>query len=296
MIWLTGSQGLLGSAFARIMREQKIGFLGTGSELDLCNKKLVEEFVSNNNFICIINCAAYTNVERAEEDLEHALSVNRTALQNITKAIGDKVLVIHYSTDYVFNGNKIGSYNEEDTTNPISTYGVSKLAGEKMLQIMHPNSFVFRISWLYGQSDRNFVCKILNKIIKGERILVVSDQVGCPTYADDIVEKTLSIMNMSDIPYGIYHLQDQGQISWYDLACKINDLALKIGFTKEKCEIIPVSSSSFETLAKRPANSLLDTSKIETETGIIMNHWERNLETFLNLLHGTTKYNTSIIL
>lgn len=285
MIWLTGCNGQLGSTFKKALSESAIDFVGTGSELDLCNRKLVSKFVEKHNLDCVINCAAYTNVEKAEGEPELALAVNATAIENIAKSVDDDVLIIHYSTDYVFDGNKSIPYVEDDKVNPISIYGDSKLSGELILKLMHEKHLIFRVSWLYGDSSNNFVCKILDKIRRGEQCSVVSDQIGCTTYTEDIVEKTLSVINMSKIPYGIYHYQDKGKISWFDLACKINDLALKIGFIKEKCKIIPVSSKQFKTIAKRPFYSVMNTAKFEKKIGLDLNSWEHNLERFLNSLH-----------
>lgn len=284
MIWLTGCKGQLGATFARVMKNKGIDFVGTGSEVNLCNKNLVANFVDKYDFDCIINCAAYTNVEKAEAEPEQALAVNATALENIAKAIADDVLIIHYSTDYVFDGMKVSPYLEDDKVNPLSAYGNSKLVGENILQLLHTKSIIFRISWLYGKSNNNFVCKVLDKIIIGNEFSVVSDQIGCTTYTEDIVAKTLSIMNMPKMTCGIYHYQDKGRISWFDLASKINDLALKIGFIKEKCKIIPASSDDFRTIATRPSYSVMDTSKFEIITGLELNNWEHNLEAFLNRL------------
>lgn len=287
MIWLTGCNGQLGATFARVLKNKRIDFVGTGSEVNLCNEKLLTGFVDKYNFDFVINCAAYTNVDRAEEEIEAALAVNAKALENIARAVSDEVLIIHYSTDYVFDGTKAVPYVEDDRVNPISKYGVSKLSGERILQFMHRKSIILRISWLYGHSKNNFVCKILDKIRIGKEFSVVSDQIGCTTYTEDIVDKTLSILNMPKIDYGIYHYQDKGQISWFDLACKINDLALKIGFVKEKCKIMPVLSNSFKTLAKRPLYSVMNESKFEKNTGLRLNSWDYNLELFLNRLHET---------
>jgi dTDP-4-dehydrorhamnose reductase len=233
----------------------------------------------------VVNCAAYTDVDKAEEDVKNARKVNALAPQVLAAACAmQNAFLIHVSTDYVFDGTSTVPYTEEDEPNPQSVYGSSKLEGEEKIRTVFDDYVIIRTSWLYSEYGSNFLRKILALGADREQIEVVDDQIGSPTYARDLANCIIdiiikSILNPQAYLPGIYHYANQGTCSW-------------AGFTKEifeqagvDCEVIPVSSDKFPTKAKRPAYSVLDTSKVRQSFGIGIPNWRDSLKECIGKLN-----------
>ncbi len=277
---VTGANGQLGNEI-RLLSGQFPQFQFTFVDidtLDLTNQQEVEKYIVNNNFNYIINCAAYTAVDKAEDDKETAFKVNRDAMSYLARAAQKiKAKIIHISTDYVYDGNATKPYKENDPVNPQSVYGESKLEGENELRKFCPESIIIRTSWLYSTFGNNFVKTMIRLGREKESLNVVSDQIGTPTYAKDLAQAILHIITWvetkENLPVGIFHYSNKGEISWYDFAVKIHELA---GI--KNCHISPVPTSSYPTKAKRPAYSVLDKHKIEQTFQLEVPDWRISLQ------------------
>ncbi|MCK9305553.1 MAG: dTDP-4-dehydrorhamnose reductase [Bacteroidales bacterium] len=263
-------------------------------ELDICDQEAVNTFVQNNGITHIINCAAYTAVDRAEDDLTGALKLNGFAPGYLAAAMKSvNGYMLHISTDYVFDGNGPLPYREEERTSPLTTYGRTKLEGEKAVIATGCRHNIIRTSWLYSCYGSNFVKTILRLAIEKESINVVFDQIGSPTYAGDLAESIIKIVSLSgNIPpcnqeernwedY-IYHYSNEGVCSWYDLAYETIRLA-KEKWPEESgyrfnCKVLPVTSDKFPAPAKRPSFSLLNKDKVKAAFSLEIPHWRSSLE------------------
>ncbi|MBR2140947.1 MAG: dTDP-4-dehydrorhamnose reductase [Rickettsiales bacterium] len=264
-ILITGAGGQLGTSLTKLLPE---AILTDKNELDITNENDVNSFVKNNNINIIINCAAYTNVDKAEEETDLAEQINTVGAKNLAET-GRKI--IHISTDYVFDGQNNIPYKTEDKPSPISIYGKTKLAGEKEV-LKNPQSVVIRTAWLYSSYGKNFVKTMLKLGSEKEQITVVNDQIGTPTYARDLAKAIVDILpQINTKTSGIYHFTNEGVCSWYDFATEIMHMANK------KCKVLPISSSEYPTKATRPNYSLLDKSKIKNTFNINIRHWRQAL-------------------
>jgi dTDP-4-dehydrorhamnose reductase len=281
-ILLTGANGQLGSEIRKLapLFPQIALFPTDIDTLDIGNQTQVSDFIAKNSIDCIINCAAYTAVDKAESDVERCFAINRDAVETLAKAAAGHAKIIHISTDYVFDGRSSSPLSETARTCPQSVYGASKLAGEIVLhKILPDDSIVIRTAWLYSTFGNNFVKTMIR--LGGERdsLNVVNDQFGSPTYAEDlaktILQVVLYIKNVKILPAGIYHFTDEGVCTWYDFTLKIHELA---GI--DSCKVSPVSTAEYPTAARRPAYSVLDKTKIKTTFGISIPHWEESLARF----------------
>ena len=280
-VWLTGCHGMLGHQVAVELARAGIPFTGTDLEVDITDEAVVMNFVSRYRFRWIVNCAAYTAVDRAESELEQAQKVNGLAPGILGKAATRRdAMVLHISTDYVFDGQGETPYLETDAPNPVSVYGRSKLAGELALKKSCSNAIIIRISWLYGVYGRNFVETMLKLMNEREEIRVVADQLGAPTYAAVLAQNIVSVVKESPEVTGVYHYQDKGRISWYGFAREIQRAGLLYGILDRKCRIMPVTTEAYPTEAKRPAFSVLNTEKIQKELPVVMKDWKENLERY----------------
>lgn len=274
-VLITGGKGQLGQCLQSISNDFKtldFVFLGS-SDLDISKKKEVENYFSKNHFDYCINCAAYTAVDKAEEELELAKKVNVTGAKNLAIACKkNNSILIHISTDFIFDGTAKLPYTEEDTTNPISVYGKTKRDGELAIISNLPQHFIIRTSWLYSEFGSNFVKTMLRLSEEKKELSVVDDQTGCPTYAKDLAEVILKILNSQSKKFGIYHYSNQGEITWYDLAKEI--------FKQSNADInlYKTDSNTFKTLAARPKYSVLNTSKIHSLLKLEPIQWKKSLE------------------
>ncbi|MCR4743329.1 MAG: dTDP-4-dehydrorhamnose reductase [Treponema sp.] len=284
MIWLIASKGLLGSEIARQLRELKVNFIESGREVDITKMAALLDFAAGKKIDYIINCAAYTFVDKAESEKSLAYEVNQKGSENIAKLaskIGAKL--IHISTDYVFDGKGNFPLTEEDRPNPISEYGKSKLLGEEAVSKNLKSYYIIRSSWLYGFSRNNFVYTMLRLMNSRQTIKVVDDQRGSPTFAADLAEVIIKIVEKDNLPYGIYNFSDSGQISWWEFAKEIYSQALKLGLIKNPgCKIISSSSQEYASIAKRPSYSVLSKEKIQNTLGITIPDWKESLNRFLS--------------
>jgi dTDP-4-dehydrorhamnose reductase len=277
-ILITGANGQLGSEIQNISpRYSGFHFIPTDvEELDLTDKAAVESFISTHDIDYIINCAAYTAVDKAEDEVELCYKINRDAVKNLAEAAAGKVKIIHVSTDYVFDGLADVPYKETDRTRPQSIYGKSKLAGEEALLAACPESIIIRTSWLYSVYGNNFVKTMLRLGKERPELNVVADQQGTPTYAADLAQAILSIIvhveKTGDFPAGIYHYSNEGVTTWFDFAKKIMQLA---GITT--CSVHPITTEQYPVKAARPRYSVLDKTKIRRTFWIGVPEWEESL-------------------
>jgi dTDP-4-dehydrorhamnose reductase len=282
-ILITGCNGQLGSEFKVIAKDfPYFSFTFTDvEELDITDYKQVENYVTHHEPDVIINCAGYTAVDKAEDEPEKAMWLNRDAVANLARAcdLYDCYLV-HISTDYVFDGKNSRPYNEEDIPCPMTVYGLSKLAGEEALLSCLQKGMIIRTSWLYSSFGSNFVKTILRKSAELGTLNVVDDQVGCPTYARDLAAAILEIMPkaLSMQQVEIYHYANEGECSWYEFAKAAVELA---GIP---CQVNPVTSDKYPQKAARPAYSVLDKTKMKDQTGITIPHWKESLRECLDVM------------
>lgn len=289
MIWLIGSNGMLGSCFVRLLRQEKYDFVATGREVDVTSELAVNNFVKLHQPKIIINCSAYTQVDDAETNFVSCYQLNSFVPQllgQVAKRNGIKVL--HISTDYVFDGKSSKPYKESFQTNPINVYGKTKLEGERLLERSGADFWIFRTSWLFGKGKRNFVTAILDQINSREEILAVDDSFGCPTYTQDLAEACVTLI--SHTSFGKYHFCNSNQVSWYQFAVEIFNQAKVINPSSIAKKVTPVSSAQFSRAALRPKYSVLDTSRISQILNYNPRSYQDALKDYLKEeLNETTK-------
>ena len=271
-VLVTGANGQLGKSIHRIsLNYPDLKFVFTDvDELDITNSKEVNTLFASNKIDYCINCAAYTAVDKAEEEVEKAYLINAKAVKNLAEACQTTgAVLIHISTDFVFDGTKSTPYTEEDTPNPLSVYGKSKLQGEEYVQEICDRHFIVRTSWLYSEYGNNFVKTMLRLAETRKQISVVNDQIGSPTYAGDLAEFILKIVSSESMTYGLYHYSNFGEISWYDFAKEI------FSNQNKKTEVLPIPTTAYPTAAKRPKYSVLDISKANNT--FKLKSWKKSL-------------------
>ena len=280
-VLVTGGKGQLGQCLQSISNDFKtLDFVFLGSnDLDISNNIEVEAYFKNNTFDYCINCAAYTAVDKAEEETEKAKQINEIGAKNLAHAcLINNVTLIHISTDFVFDGQVKTPYTEEDKTNPISVYGKTKRDGELQITSTLSQYFIIRTSWLYSEFGSNFVKTMLRLSKEREELSVVDDQTGSPTYAKDLAAVILKIINSKSQQFGIYHYSNQAEITWYDFAKEIFNL------TKSSITLKKTDSKTFKTLATRPAYSVLNTKKIHTLLNFKPVNWQKSLDKCLKAI------------
>jgi dTDP-4-dehydrorhamnose reductase len=275
-ILVTGSNGQVGSEIRELSKEYDYHFFFTSKDnLDITNKQNIKDFIERNEINCIINCAAYTAVDKAEEDKINADLVNRKAVKKLAKISKEKdIKLIHISTDYVFDGTNHKPYCEEFKTKPNSVYGQTKLDGEnEMIKINPYNSIIIRTSWIYSSFGNNFVKTMLRHGREKEELGVIFDQIGTPTYARYLAKTILDILpNINNDKVTIYNYSNEGVLSWYDFSKEIMKMA------KIDCKINPIETFEYPTPASRPHYSLLNKSKIKKEFNISIPYWKDSLD------------------
>lgn len=319
MIWLIGANGMLGRQVGELLTENNFYWTGSSGEVDIANPKAIENFITSTETSMyldshqkfddpterkikwIINCAAYTAVDKAEEETEKAEAVNATGALNIARAARNHgAKLIHISTDYVFDGNATLPYKETDAKNPMSVYGKTKAAGEDAIASAMTQYYILRTSWLYGFYGKNFVYTITNLLNSKDEINVVNDQFGSPTFCGDlanvilmIIEKSLkatTIFGKNSAPaFGIYHFTNEGKTNWCDFANKIAEFGKKFGKVNNSCKINGLSTDEYygnsgddKKIAPRPKYSVLSKAKIEKELHIKIPTWEQSLKIFMS--------------
>ena len=308
MIWVIGCNGMLGKEVVKQVQDKKLPWVGTDKEVDITDYHALESFTksietasyfpsslsrSERLINWVINCAAYTDVENAEEERDEAKAVNETGSLNIARIcrkIGAKL--IHMSTDYVFDGTNNTPYTEEDSKNPVNFYGSTKSAGEDAIQKEMNTYYIIRTSWLYGFEGKNFVYRMINSMSLSNEVNVINDQTGTPTNAEDLASIILKFIDKSthaaglfgknSIPsYGIYNFTNGGQTTWYEFAKEIYKLGHKHGKLNTECNIVPCKTEDYTCKAKRPAYSVLNKDKICSELKIKLPDWKVSLEKFI---------------
>jgi len=257
-ILITGANGQLGRCLQDVA-EKYPGYdfhFKTSEELDITKKPQISRLFNDEKFDYCINCAAYTAVDKAETDQENAFLVNAESVKYLAEACRiQNTILVHLSTDFVFDGSKTTPYTEEDSPNPINVYGVTKLKGEQYVQEILENYFIIRTSWVFSKYGNNFVKTMLRLGAERDEINVVNDQIGSPTYAGYLAEAIMKIIGLNVTNYGIYHYSNGGAISWYNFAKEIFE-------TKGmNIKVNPILSEAYPTPAMRPAFSVMDLSK-----------------------------------
>ncbi len=287
-ILVTGSNGQLGSelktlfnnGFVKINKIAKISFTDVDS-LDLTDLSNLKKYIQDNSFDFVINCAAYTDVGKAESEKELAFKINADCVNNIVSSIKREAKFIHVSTDYVFDGNTYIPYTEDMPTNPQSVYGESKKLGEEYA-LKFDQTIIIRTSWLYSSFGNNFA-KTIHKLCKEkDELNVIFDQIGTPTYANDLAKAIFQIIeqsiNKNHFVPGIYHYSNEGVCSWYDFAKAIVDKA------NSNCKVNPIESKDYPSPVKRPFYSVLNKHKIKSTYNIEIPHWMDGLNNFFKAL------------
>jgi dTDP-4-dehydrorhamnose reductase len=277
-ILITGANGQLGNEM-RLLAPHHLDMdfdFTDVAELDLCDADAVDRYCEALRPAYIVNCAAYTAVDKAEDDTELCWKINKDAAENLAKVatrIGAKLL--HVSTDYVFDGTNTSPYLETDPVCPASAYGRSKLDGERAVEACCPQSVIVRTAWLYSSFGNNFVKTMIRLGKERDSLNVVSDQIGSPTFAGDLAKALMAVIESAEkghfVP-GIYHYSNDGVCSWYEFTLKIHALA---GITT--CAVQPIPSAEYPAKAQRPAYSVLSKEKIKATYGITIPHWETSL-------------------
>ena len=280
-ILVTGANGQLGSSLQKIQSAygDYVFYFTDIDTLDIGDKQQLAGFIASNDIHYLLNCAAYTAVDKAEDDRDNCMRINCDAVRTIGEVASAKnVKVVHVSTDYVFDGAATRPYREEDQTNPQSFYGQSKLEGEIALQKVCSDAAIIRTSWLYSEYGANFVKTMLRLGKERTEIKVVCDQTGSPTYAEDLAVAMMAMVKHKPFAAGIYHFADEGVCSWYDFTVKIMELA------RLNCRVYPIQTHEYPTRATRPAYSVLDKGKIKTTCNLSIPRWEESLERCLTFL------------
>ena len=278
-ILITGANGQLGHEMQRVAKESNDNYIFTDvaegyENLDITDLEAIRKMVKANNIEIIVNCAAYTNVDRAESDFDTANLINNTAAGNLATAMKEvEGTLIHVSTDYVFQGDRNIPCREDWPTNPLGVYGKTKLAGEKAIEATGCQHIILRTAWLYSQWGKNFVKTMQSLTASKDSLKVVFDQVGTPTFAGDLADAIAHIFNTRQLDKtGIYHFSNEGVCSWFDFAKIICELS---GNT---CDIQPCYSEEFPSPVKRPHFSVLDKSKLKSTFGIRVPYWTDSLK------------------
>lgn len=282
-VLITGSNGQVGTALQQQWQGKATLLTLTREELDITDRDAVLARVHAFQPDIIINAAAYTAVDKAESDMAPAQAVNIDGVRYLAEAAkAENAAFLHLSTDYVFDGTKIGEYTEDDSVSPQSVYGRSKLAGEQAALHHHDKTLVLRTSWVFGEHGHNFVKTMLRLAKTRDTLSVVNDQLGGPTYAGDIAAALITISEQiirgTTVDYGIYHYSGRPYVSWYEFARTIFAEAVAQGILPQAPQLHPITTDGYPTPAKRPANSCLNLDKIQRAFNIAPSDWQQALK------------------
>ena len=293
-ILVTGANGQLGNEMRVVSktRSEHEWFFTDVQELDITDREAIRTFMKQHKINAVVNCAAYTNVDKAEADEQTAYLINALAAENLAVVATEvKALLVHISTDYVFDGNASVPYKESDTPDPKTAYGRTKLAGEQLILAACPDAFIIRTAWLYSSFGNNFVKTMLRLGVERDTISVVNDQIGTPTYAADLAKTIMIILTVTThLPSvsanhlaasfpRIYHFTNEGVCSWYDFTREIHRL------TGIQCQVLPITSDQYPQKTPRPHFSVLDKHKISEDFGILIPQWQDSLAECLKILN-----------
>lgn len=281
-IVVTGAKGQLGSEIyeaAKGITGYSFDFTNSKA-LDISSKQSVESYFKNNNYDYCINCAAYTAVDKSEDEKEKADLVNHIGVSILADACKiNSVIFIHISTDFVFDGDKNISYLESDKTNPINYYGASKLKGEKVIEQSLDKYFIIRTSWLYSSFGNNFVKTMIKLSDSRDSLSIIDDQIGTPTYARDLANVILKFIATRNDNYGVYHYSNEGVACWYDFA------KMTFEYSNKNIDLKPISTEQYPLPAKRPKFTVLNKNKIKTKLNISIPHWTDSLKDCLKKIN-----------
>lgn len=286
MIWLVGAKGMLGTEVGLLLQEKGVPFVASDKEVSILDydrlKSFSKSIIQRHKHIhWIVNCAGYTLVDKAEEEVDICYAVNVLGPQNLGRLASILgASIIHISTDYVFSGESNCPYTEEAQKSPICVYGRSKAQGEEEVLSTCDRSLIIRTAWLYGKHGRNFVYTMLRFMNESDEVKVVNDQWGTPTWTKDLAEVILKIINGKH-RYGIYHYTNEGKCTWFQFAEKIYELGKEYGIIKRSCKIKPIKTCEFSSKAKRPSYSVMSKEKIKKDFQIEIPSWELSLERFI---------------
>jgi dTDP-4-dehydrorhamnose reductase len=284
-ILVTGSNGQVGSELVRLStayKQYEFTFIHR-KHLELSSPEAIKNFFDDKTFDAIINCAAYTSVDKAQSESDLADKINHKAVANLAQIAKDKnISLIHISTDYIFDGESCRPYIEADSANPLNVYGKTKLAGEEaILSIAPAKTIIIRTSWVYSSFGLNFVKTMLRLGQERDSLGIVFDQIGTPTYARDLARTILDILPRIENPTPvIYHYSNEGVASWYDFAKAIIDIS------HIQCNVRPITTAEYPTPATRPHNSLMNKNKIKNYFGITIPYWKDSLIECLDLMRA----------
>lgn len=282
MIWLIGNKGMLGSEVESLLSGSGREFIVSDKEIDITDRERLSDFTHDKKISWIVNCSAYTAVDRAEDEPDSAYAINERGVGNIAHmAAQKKARLIHVSTDYVFDGFKSMPYEEDDLPNPQGIYGKSKLEGERKIRQFLAEHFIVRTAWLYGKNGPNFVHTMLRLFGERDEVRVVDDQWGSPTCAPDLAQALMKIISDESRNYGVYHYTNEGKASWYEFAVEIYRLVRLHKLIERNVKITPIPTDQYPTRAARPKNSLLSKEKIKKELGVECREWKVALEEYL---------------
>jgi dTDP-4-dehydrorhamnose reductase len=266
---------------ASALSQSRLDWHASDNEVDIADRERVNAFAGGRKAGWIVNCAAYTAVDSAETERDEALRVNALGAENLARIAADTgAVLVHFSTDYVFDGAAKRPYREDDAPHPLNVYGRSKLEGERRIAACGTPHFIFRLSGLYGLRGNSFVLTMLRLLRQGKEIRVVNDQIVSPTYAGRLAENLLNLIRNGSNAYGTYHYSDAGRISWFDFAVKIGEMARGCGLIEHDIPIRPVSTGDYRAQAPRPAYSVLDKKKVKSRLNFTVRDWKENLRDF----------------
>ena len=276
---VTGSSGQLGQCLKQLLLSATdiSCYFAAREDLDITNSDELQRFFSDHNFDYCINTAAYTNVEKAESEQKKAFLINAEGAYSIAKACKKhNVVLLHISTDYVFDGMAKTPYQEQDPTNPLNVYGASKLKGEQHIVDTWKKHFIIRTSWLYSQYGQNFLNSMLQFAKQKKALTITTQQKGTPTNANDLAQMLVTIIKTGNARYGVYHFSNQGEATWYDFAKAI------FKATGEIDTVNLAKTEHYATFAKRPSYSVLNCNKLKDTLGITYRNWEDSLKQIIN--------------
>ncbi len=281
-IWITGSEGMLGSEVVAESRALGIETIVSDADVDISDMLALGDFAKGKGVDWIVNCAAYTAVDKAEDETEEAFRINATGAGNLAKlARRLSARFLHISTDYVFDGNADRPYGTGDETSPASAYGRSKLEGERAVMKAYPDSIVVRTAWLYGLGGKNFVTTMLRLFNNRSEVKVVDDQRGSPTLANDLAKAIISAVRSPKETSGIYHFTNSGETTWFGFASRVYESARERGIIGKDVKLTPITTREYPTPAQRPAYSVLDCSRFSDDFDFSPRPWQEALDDHL---------------
>ena len=282
-LWIIGKNGMLAKAFQRICEEEEIDFIATSKkEVDVSEPTHLQAQFETLSFSHIINCSGYTAVDSAENSEEQARLLNVGCVENLAKLSSlYKKKLIHFSTDYVFHGQRSFPYTEENECNPLSIYGKTKREGEEKLLAIYPEACLIRTSWLFGKEGNHFVKTMMKLMKEKESIRIVSDQIGRPTFCDDLVRATLTLLEQN----GLFHIANSDEVSWHEFATEIYQCLKRKNIPMNCREILPIKAREYGAIANRPPYSVLSTRKFERQGKFSLRSWKECLDEVVETYH-----------